>query len=267
MIAKIKTTLIFIGILSFGGTPLSFADIPSPDVRLHPVSPITSTPVLPTVLPSATIPSTPSPSLMMSMEQRTVEFVRKTVMTLNYSDYQLGGTVFDMKRGVYVLDCSSYVDHILQAVYPAAYLSLVAATGSEKPTTQHYYEFFTQLSNNSKRYWNNVKEVKQLEPGDIVVFRDKKNMHGTAAKGHVMIVMNKPMREMNEFVVRVADSASVGHSQDTRLPHVSGIGIGTLLLKVNPKTGKPYAYAWKVGSPWKSNVKFAMARPVSKHAG
>ena len=49
--------------------------------------------------------------------------------------------------------------------------------------------------------------------------------------------------------------------------HNSGIGIGTLQLKVNPKTGEPSAYAWKVGSCWKKNVKFAMARPYDSEAG
>ena len=54
-----------------------------------------------------------------------------------------------------------------------------------------------------------------------------------------MVVMSKPIPSDDAYLVRVADSAPSGHSQDTRQSHTSGIGIGTLLLKVNPKTGKP----------------------------
>ncbi len=76
-----------------------------------------------------------------------------------------------------------------------------------------------------------------------------------------MIVMSKPIFDTNAFLVRVADSASAGHGDDTRSHHVSGIGIGTLLLKVNPHTGQPNAYAWNFSSYWNNNVKFAMGRP------
>ena len=77
-----------------------------------------------------------------------------------------------------------------------------------------------------------------------------------------MVVMDKPIADGDGYLVRVADSAPSGHSQDTRRGRVSGIGIGTMVLKTNPDTGEPSAYAWKVGASWKSNVKIAMARPI-----
>ena len=64
------------------------------------------------------------------------------------------------------------------------------------------------------------------------------------------------------FLVRVADSAPVGHGNDTRPSNRSGIGIGTLLLKINDLTGRPLAFAWRAGAYWNSHVDFAMARPV-----
>ena len=82
-----------------------------------------------------------------------------------------------------------------------------------------------------------------------------------------MVVMNKPVFDEDAYLVRVADSAPSGHSEDTRRAHKSGIGIGTLLLKVDSRTGRPSAYAWKVGSRWKQNVTFAMARPIGATAG
>lgn len=198
--------------------------------------------------------------LVNSIEKRLVDFIHETVNSLNYSAYKLGGSHFDPSEGVYILDCSNYVDQLLRTVTPEAYLSLVHSTGTETPTTQHYYNFFRKLpADKPKRHWNKVTKVKELQPGDILVFRYKKSSH---RGGHVMVVMNKPKRDARGFLVQVADSAPSGHSQDTRPPHTSGIGIGTLWLKANPKTGIPAAYAWKRDSFWQKNVSFAMARPV-----
>jgi cell wall-associated NlpC family hydrolase len=197
-----------------------------------------------------------------SITQRVVGLVHSTIATLRYTAYKLGGTRFDRTKGIYVLDCSDYVDHILKAAYPAAYLSLVHSSGSDKPTTEHYYDFFTRLSNNSQHHhWNKVDEVSALQPGDILVFR-RANRGRAGMNGHVMVVMNKPIQIQDAFIVKVADSASSRHSQDTRLPHTSGIGIGKMQLKVDPESGQPLAYAWRLGSTWEKHVNFAMARPI-----
>ena len=208
------------------------------------------------------VQSKPTSSFISSIGQRLVHFVHNTVSTLRYSAYKLGGTHFDTSRGVYILDCSDYIDHILKEVYPAAYFDLVHASGADKPTTLHFYDFFSGLDNDPRDYWNRVDDVEQLQPGDILVFRYKRSFR-SATSGHVMVVMNKPIRDEDGYLVRVADSAPVGHSQDTRARRVSGIGIGTMLLKANPKTGQPFAYAWKIGSRWNNNVHIAMARPVT----
>lgn len=195
-----------------------------------------------------------------SIRQGLVQFVKNTVATLSYSAYKLGGSHFDPQNGIYVLDCSSYVDNTLRTVNPNAYLSLINSTGTDRPSSLNYYDFFKELPQQNNAYWSKIDEVEQLQPGDIVVFRYKKIRRN--ANGHVMVVMNRPIRYGNIYMLSVADSAPEGHSQDTRLPHVSGIGIGTLLFRVNPETGQPFAYAWKIGSPWKGNVNFAMARPI-----
>ena len=196
-----------------------------------------------------------------SMQKHIVDFVKSTVSTLRYSDYKLGGSKFDTSRGIYIVDCSSFVDHILKKVSPHAYTSLVNATGAPTPATQHYYEFFKELTNNSDDYWNKVNNVEQLRAGDILVFRTKQHgRHGSAA-GHVMVVMEKPIKELDVYFVRVADSAPARHSEDTRQHNEGGIGIGTLLLKA-AKSGRPFAYAWSVGGYWNKNVNFAMARPT-----
>jgi len=228
--------------------------------RLHLKSPQQHPLEVAAVSPGVTA-ATPPPSLMSTLGEHMVQFVHSTISTLRYTAYKLGGTHFDSSNGIYIVDCSDYVDHLLQVANPSAYLSLVNSSGSGKPTSEHYYHFFTGLTYKPRHYWNKVENVNQLQPGDILVFRNKKNSH-TGVSGHVMVVMNKPTRTQNAFLVRVTDSASSGHSQDTRLPHTSGIGIGTMQIKVNPDTGQPSAYAWKLGSPFEKHVNFAMARPI-----
>jgi len=205
--------------------------------------------------------SNSSLSMMFSVKKNLVSFVQKTVDTLRYSSYKLGGSKFDTDRGVYVVDCSNFVDRILENVYPNAYLSLVNSTGADNPATQHYFNFFSDLSGESDGHWSKIDGVEKLQAGDVLVFRYK-NARGNETGGHVMVVMDKPIHVSDFYFVRIADSAPSRHSEDTRQQNESGIGIGTLLLKTNPKTGEPAAFAWGVNSNWNKKVKIAMARPI-----
>ncbi len=200
-------------------------------------------------------------SMLFSVKQNIVSFVKKTVSTLHYSSYKLGGSRFDTARGVYVLDCSNFVDRILENVYPNAYLSLVNSTGTDNPASSHYFTFFRDLADDTDNHWNKIDDVDELQAGDVLVFRYK-NSRGNETGGHVMVVMDKPTRVSDVYFVRIADSAPSRHSEDTRQQNESGIGIGTLLLKANPITGEPSAFAWGVNSDWNRRVKIAMARPV-----
>ncbi len=200
------------------------------------------------------------PGLVSSVKKDVVNFVKKTVNTLRYSSYKFGGKRFDPERGVYIVDCSNFVDHILQNVYPDAYSNLVNSAGADTPASQHYFNFFHELGEESGGHWNKINYLDQLQPGDILVFRYK-NSHGAETGGHVMVVMEKPEHAGDVYFVRIADSAPSRHSEDTRHLNESGIGIGTLLLKANIY-GQPSAFAWGVNSYWNKNVKFAMARPV-----
>lgn len=208
----------------------------------------------------ASVPEQPrSYGFFATMEHKLVDYVHNMVHTLRYSSYKLGGTNFDSDRGVYVVDCSDYVDRILENVYPEAYFDLLNNTGTDKPTSAHFYDFFNELSQGPTRLWYRIQDVEELQAGDVLVFRYK-SAYSRMGSGHVMVVMDKPTHDDDVYFVRVTDSAPSGHSADTRPLRVSGIGIGTLMLKTNGD-GQPSAYAWKVGSRWKNNVRIAMARP------
>lgn len=187
----------------------------------------------------------------------SVDFIHNTVSNLTYSSYKLGGSRFDISRGIYIVDCSSYIDRILKVTHPAAFSRLATWSGNANPTTNDYYHYFQEIADGPQKHWLPIEDIGSLRPGDVIVFRYNQN-----TKGHIMILMDKPKRKANTVSIRVTDSAPIGHSQDTRKRRVSGIGIGTMMVKIHPKTSKPYAYAWQIGSPWRKNVAFAMARPV-----
>lgn len=214
-----------------------------------------------TMLMISILPGQSSASgLFHSMEDKIVDFVYDTIDTAKYTAYKLGGSRFDTRKGVYILDCSSYVGQILRNVSPRAFLNLVRNTGTPSPNTTHYYDFFSTLPSDNP-YWDKVEDIEELRPGDIIVFRYKKHRHART-RGHIMMVMDKPILTDNGYNVRITDAAPVRHSDDTRGKHRSGIGVGTVRLQANPKTGQPAAYAWQEGSRWKKNVRFAMARPI-----
>ena len=197
------------------------------------------------------------------LNKPVTNLAHQTVENLHYNAYKFGGNRFDPQHGIYMLDCSSYVDHLLDRTSPQAYSTLAQWTGSYKPNTSQYYDFFNALSasNNHPTNWHKVESSQKLQAGDILVFRYK-NAHGQSSGGHVMLVMDKAAVNSNVVQVKVADSAQAGHSGDTRGEH-SGIGIGTLLLRVNPLTGEPYAFAWRLDSPWNNRVNIAMGRPLN----
>lgn len=202
------------------------------------------------------------PTTEQSIGERLVTNIKVMVSNINYNAYKLGASYFDAANGIYIADCSSFVDYMLRKTYPEAYSRLVTNSGTGKPTSLSYYQFFTTLNRSSARYWNPVSRVDQLRPGDILVFRPTQPS-AEELPGHVMVVMSKPQKSVNHFVIRVADSSPFRHSRDTRTQHVSGIGIGSMVLKANPATGQPYAYAWQVGTNWYKTVRIAMGRPIA----
>lgn len=200
--------------------------------------------------------------------QTLIALAYSTIETQRYSTYKLGSNIFNPSQGIYKIDCSAYIDDLLSQANPQALSSLANWTQTYRPTSHDYYNFITRLPDEPTQYWRKVNDIEQLHPGGILVFLSEylHRHHLYTGGGHVMLVMSRPIPNNDSsdtYQLKVADSAASGHSYDTRQPHKSGIGIGTLLLKVDPSTGKPQAYAWRLDGHWRSHTLFAMAEPTN----
>ncbi len=194
-----------------------------------------------------------------------VKLVNRTIRDNHYSTYRLGGTYFNLTRGVFIIDCSGYLDKLLQAAEPQAFQQVVKASGTARPNSLSYFNFIKKLPlYTPKQNWYRITKVSELTPGSVLIFRYK-NLYGRRAGGHVMIIVSKPKVYKNnshEYIVRVADSTPFPHSRDTRNGRRCGIGEGTMLLHVN-NAGYPNGYAWSVGAHFEHEMKYAMAQPLA----
>ncbi len=102
-----------------------------------------------------------------------------------------------------------------------------------------------------------------IEPGDVVAWL-KPDVIRSPNTGHVAFAVHRPALApgyRNACLVRVADSTSLLHADDTRVGR-NGFGLGTILLVADPETGAPIAYGW-VALRWRSfETPIAIGRPV-----
>lgn len=199
-------------------------------------------------------------------DARLVSQVDTVLRNLRSTRYQYGGNRFDVDRGVFNLDCSHYVDHLVAKSNPIAFANMRRVTGSTFPATRDYYSFIRQLPYYQVTHnWVHIRNANHLQPGDVIVYQKYSAKRRGASAGHIMIVTSTPKRDPyyeNIFHVAVSDSAHSGHGNDTRPRGRSGVGMGTMLVKVDPYTGEPYQFAWKQGARFETGS-IAMARPVA----
>jgi hypothetical protein len=112
--------------------------------------------------------------------------------------------------------------------------------------------------------WRRIARVDQAEAGDVVAWL-KPDVVQSSNTGHVafLVLPPRPVTGIaNAFLVRVADSTSLLHDQDTRADRGNGFGFGTILLLADAETGAPSAYGW-VGLRWRTfDTQIALGRPL-----
>jgi hypothetical protein len=176
------------------------------------------------------------------------------------TDYQHKSHV-DKAAGVFELDCSGFVDHLLKQSSPQQFSQLPIEAGHTRPRVESYYELFAGLEQNPKPGWEAIRRFSDLRRGDIIAWKKELAANETGDTGHVMIVAGPPTRRENSsYRVTVYDSTKTPHDNDTRAPGTDGIGRGDLFFYVN---GQDAPVAFQFASQRKVHeAPIAMGRPT-----
>jgi len=194
---------------------------------------------------------------------RVMRALGKMSENMTVTEYSHGFRVSE-RDGVYVFDCSGFADWLLGKAAPKA-RAAVRFGLERRPVARDFQRRLAALPADKERYgWRRVGRVADVEPGDVVAWL-KPDIIQSPNTGHVAFVVHRPMPVPgygNAFLVRVADSTSLLHDDDTRVGR-SGFGLGTILLVADPDTGAPIAYGW-VALRWRTfETPIAIGRPLN----
>lgn len=171
----------------------------------------------------------------------TVAFIQKNLKTSHYQ----GLTRVNTDEGKFNFDCSGMVGWILQGTAPQA-LSEVNANMRRKQSRPIVANFVKTLQSVSPLKptagWRRVFKLEDARPGDVIAWPTP-SWYPSDASGHMGIVVETPVKVKGGYLVRIADSTSYPHGNDTRNGG-SGFGYGTVFITVDPKTGAGNGQGW-----------------------
>lgn len=192
----------------------------------------------------------------------TMRTLGKIAETLTESVYS-HGTQVDERRGIYAFDCSGMAFWVLRKASPRAARNMARGLGG-RPLARDFQRRLSRSPTHTPRDgWSRVARVQDAVPGDVLAWI-KPAIIDSPNTGHVAFIVLPPQPLPgygNAFLVRIADSTSLLHDDDTRVGR-SGFGLGTILLVTDPETGAPQAYGW-VGTRYRVfETAIAIGRPV-----
>ncbi|MFT6863359.1 MAG: hypothetical protein ACJAVK_001920 [Akkermansiaceae bacterium] len=174
-------------------------------------------------------------------------------------------TVVDHATGTFKGNCSGLIGYVLRRRFPEAYLSVrgMWAPWRARPLAVTYYETFVSVGKegHSKPAWKRVRKMVEVKPGDIIAWRKLSITQGLNT-GHICMIAGKPVVEKDGRVrVRVIDSTSGRHFNDTRKPGTNGVGAGEMWFSINA-AGEPDGYWMHEKSKRSKTHKIAIGRIV-----
>lgn len=190
--------------------------------------------------------------------------VRREYNTLNKStSYYSHTTYMNESTGTRRTDCSGFVGYALNRVSPDAYAK-VPHPNTYKPLADDWYNYlstrYTTASTQTTVRWRRITRAIDLKPGDIIAWLQPPSV-SSENTGHVMVV-NSVARNgrTGEVLIDIIDSTSAPHANDSRGTSHTGVGTGTLGLKVD-SSGAPVAYYWRGGLSYNAvPTKIALGR-------
>ncbi|NLY95518.1 MAG: hypothetical protein GXY23_16010 [Myxococcales bacterium] len=175
--------------------------------------------------------------------ERILERIRSIEQTVVQTKYQ-HRTVVDPRRGLYQFDCSGLVTWVLEQEAPISR----KYTYAPRPTARDYVEAIERAPTQGTRGgWQRIAHVADAQAGDIFAWTRPRHFPSDELTGHTGFILRAPKRVPilgNVYSVRIADSTSVPHQDDTREPGSGGgFGRGTILIGAD-EWGKPISYGW-----------------------
>lgn len=154
-------------------------------------------------------------------------------------------TWVDEGNGTYKYDCSGFVGYSLSRADPCAFRVLL----HERPNAAQFYYHLVEFTDApGKGGWMRLETPLEILPGDIIVWL-KPDDSDAKSTGHIMVVAGHPERNPlreGEILVRVIDSTTSGHADDTRASGQTGLGKGTIGIMTD-QSGLPIGYYWRGG--------------------
>ena len=222
--------------------------------------------------PTALVAEAPAPAQapQRALRDQDIDWGANAVMrvlggiqrNVRHTEYSHGRRV-DVARGVYVFDCSTLAQWVLERATPVAARGSAASLGW-RPLAADYQRRIASVKPGTERAgWRRIQRVADAMPGDVVAWI-KPKLIDSPNTGHVAFVALPPLPVSgysDAYLVRVIDATSLLHADDTRADG-SGFGLGTILLVSDLETGAPRAYGW-VGLEWRAfETAIAIGRPM-----
>lgn len=153
-------------------------------------------------------------------------------------------TKVDEEKGEYHLDCSGLVCYALKRVAPEHLKAIPKEKGHARQLAEDFQTFFeTAPTDPAKaKHWLRIERLADAKPGDVVAWRRDPPPPPGESTGHVVILVETPVKEADgQFRVVLIDSTSGRHADDTRGENENGVGRGTMWIAVDEQ-GRPTGY-------------------------
>jgi hypothetical protein len=193
-------------------------------------------------LPGAPTPTEPPSASPTKAGGRVMAVIDQIRTTLVESKYQHATSV-RAKDGVYLWDCSGMAAWILRRAAPLA----LQTVGSDRPVARDFVAAIERAPTTKPRAgWQHIARISDVMPGDVFAWRRPRGLPSKNT-GHVGIVVDRPLPVAGlpgGWAVRIADSTSSHHQDDSRTDEADGgFGIGTLVFLADDQ-GRATSYGW-----------------------
>jgi hypothetical protein len=172
-------------------------------------------------------------------------------------------TDIDEQTGEYYCDCSGFVSYLLRKEMPAQYAAVPYPKPFRHPRAVDFHDAFaaapTEAVEGTK--WVRIARLADARAGDVVAWR-KATIPKMGVTGHIVLLDSTPKPVGPDlYEVVVIDSTSRPHKDDTRTGDETGVGRGTIYLRVDGD-GRPAAFATKSAEGPFTGYSMVIGRPV-----